>query len=292
MKRVKFIANPEAGLGKGRRILPRLRGILEDRGLSFEVEETMAPKQARDLAREAVGQFDAVVAVGGDGTVSEVAQGLIHTETPLGIIPAGSGNDFVRSLGYPKELEDIVDCIAKGSVRTVDAGCLNGRYFVNVMGIGFDAVVNQRKNGTSWVKGLPAYLWALVGTLGTYSPIRVDVHLDGEACAATEAYLVSIGNGTTCGGGFRLTPYARVDDRLLDVCILAPVRVPNLLWHLPKAFNGTIEKSGYATLKTASEITLDTTESLPAHIDGEPHVLEKGRHRVRIIPEALKVVSK
>lgn len=284
-----FIANPVAGLGKGRRILPRLRRILEDAGLCWELEETTAPNEAANLARESVGRFDAVVGIGGDGTLNEILQALAHTETPLGIIPAGSGNDYVRSLDYPRGLPAVVDRIAGGKVRTVDVGYLNGRYFLNVMGIGFDAVVNQKRNSTRWIRGFPAYILALFRTLGTYTSVRVDLHLDGKP-SATEAFLVSIGNGTTCGGGFRLTPHARLDDGLLDVCILRPVRVPALLWHLPKAFTGTIEKSGYASLKRATEVRLTTTQRLPAHVDGEPQTLEEGTHRIGIVPSALKVV--
>lgn len=292
MKRYKLIANPASGANRSRDIAAQVVRLLGRRKVEFDLEYTSAPKHAAEIALRSCGDFDAVVAVGGDGTVHEVAGAMLDCPIPLGIIPAGSGNDLVKSLGIPNDVGRAVDILLAGRMRVIDAGTVNGRCFVNVIGVGFDAAVNHNSHGLRWpAGGLLRYVAALVMTLGSYRPQTLTVTLDGKE-STQDLYLLTIGNGTTCGGGFRLTPHAELDDGLLDVTFVRPVTVPRLLWHLPKVFQGTLEKAErYASMTRAARIVVESSMPVPVHVDGEIYVGDTRRLVIDVIPKALTVIS-
>ena len=176
---------------------------------------TTGPEDAGRIARESIGGYEVIVAVGGDGTVSQVVSGMVSSSLPLGIIPAGSGNDFIKSLNIPNDLEKAFEIVIRGTTRVIDVGRINGIFFANGVGIGFDAAVNRASYSINHSKkGLLLYVWALVKTLGRFNPVPMTVTMNGER-REQEVFLLSVGNGTTVGGGFRLTPHARLDDGLL-----------------------------------------------------------------------------
>jgi diacylglycerol kinase (ATP) len=217
---------------------------------------------------------------------------MLDCEIPLGIIPAGSGNDLIKSLGIPNDTRAAVDILLAGRTRVIDAGTINGLCFVNVVGIGFDAAVNHNSHGLRWpASGLLRYIAALIKTLGTYAPLPLTVTINGSA-TTQDLYLLTIGNGTTCGGGFRLTPHAKLDDGLLDVTFVKPITVPRLLWHLPKVFQGTLERvEKYASMTQATGLRVETSQQVPVHVDGEVYRGDTSRLDVEIIPKALTVIG-
>jgi diacylglycerol kinase (ATP) len=292
MKRYKLIANPASGNGRARRIAAKTVELLGRRGAAFDLEFTNAPRHAAEIAARACDDFDAIVAIGGDGTIHEIASAMFKCPKPLGIIPAGSGNDLVKSLQIPTDTGRAIDILHAGRTRTIDVGLINGLCFVNVVGIGFDAAVNRNSHGLRWpASGLLRYVAALIKTLGTFEAVTTRVTLDGTT-SGQDLFLLTIGNGTTCGGGFRLTPHAVLDDGLLDVTMVKPLRVPVLLWHLPKVFKGTIEKVvRYATLRTARKIRVESAGPIPVHVDGEVYREDTSVLEIEIVPKALTIIS-
>ena len=292
MKKYKLIANPAAGTHRSRHIAAQVVELLGQRKVEFDLEFTAAPKHAAEIALRSCKDFEAIVAIGGDGTIHEIAGAMLDCDIPLGIIPAGSGNDLIKSLGIPNDVRAAVDILTAGQARVIDAGTINGLCFVNVVGIGFDAAVNHNSHGFRWpASGLLRYVMALITTLGTYSPLPLTVTIDGTA-TTQDLFLLTIGNGTTCGGGFRLTPHARLDDGLLDVTFVKPISVPRLLWHLPKVFRGTLERvERYASMKRVTKLRIESTEPVPVHVDGEVYRGDTSRLDIEVIPNALTVIG-
>ena len=292
MKKYKLIANPAAGRGKANAAVLQVMELFKAKGATFDLELTTAPQQAAEIARKALKDFDVIVAVGGDGTVNEIVPGMLFSGKPLGIIPSGSGNDFIKSLGVPNRIEAAVAIVLKGEARVIDAGKINGRYFANGVGIGFDAAVNRASYDINHSKrGLRLYVCALVRTLGRFDPVPVKITINGETIEQ-DIFLLTIGNGTTCGGGFKLAPHAKVDDHLLDVTIVKPLGIPKLLWHLPKVFLGTIDKvTKYARLMRTSKLSVTSAHPLPVHVDGEIFSGEGKTLEIEIVPGALTVIG-
>jgi diacylglycerol kinase (ATP) len=292
MKKYKLIANPMAGRGKANAAILKTAQFFKEKGAVFDLELTTAPKQAAEIARKSLDEFDVVVVVGGDGTVNDIIPGMLFSSKPLGFIPAGSGNDFIKSLGIPNSIETAVDIIVKGATRVIDAGKINGACFVNGVGVGFDAAVNQASyEGSQSRQGIWLYVRALVRTLGSFAPVPVTIRMNGETIQQ-DIFLLTIGNGTTCGGGFKLTPHARIDDGLLDVTIVKPLGIPMLLWHLPKVFLGTIDKmKKYARLTRTKQLTVESARPIPVHVDGEIFSGDGNVLDIEVVPHALTVIG-
>jgi diacylglycerol kinase (ATP) len=292
MAKYKLIMNPVAGRGKAGVYALRAFERFRAQGVVFSAEQTKSPGDAGRIAREALPDHDVIVAVGGDGTVNEVMQGMLFSDRPLGIIPAGSGNDFIKALGIPNNIEKAVQIIMQGRARRIDAGRMNGRYFANAVGIGFDAAVNRASYGISHSKrGLLLYLCALVKTLGKYQPVAMTVSMNGRT-ESGDFFLLTAGNGTTVGGGFRLTPRARLDDGLLDVTRIKPIALLPLLWHLPKVFLGAIERvPAYAAMERTSRLVVECSGPVPVHLDGEVYRGDETRFEIEILPRAITVIG-
>ncbi len=291
-KKYMLIANPAAGRGRSRDAVLRIVESCRRRGMAFDLELTRSPRDAADIARRAAAAFDVIVAIGGDGTVNEIVPGMLFSGKPLGIIPAGSGNDFIKSLGVPNHIERAIDLILAGKTRVIDVGRINSRYFANGVGIGFDAAVNRASYGINHSKrGFLLYFCALLRTLGKFNavPLRVTA---GSEVFDQRIFILTAGNGTTVGGGFRLTPHARLDDGLLDVTIVKPLSVPLLLWHLPKVFLGTIGRAKkHATLLRAERLTVEASGPVPVHVDGEIYDETETRFEIEVVPKALTVIG-
>lgn len=292
MKKYKLIANPAAGRGKSRSLVLNILELLKKRGVVFDLELTKGPKDAADIARKAADDFDVIVAVGGDGTINDIIPGMLFSQKPLGIIPGGSGNDFIKSLNIPNNIQSAVEILLRGNTRVIDAGRINNVYFANGVGIGFDAAVNRASYEINHSKkGLHLYICALLKTLGKYEPVPMRISLNGETIEQP-TFLLSIGNGTTCGGGFKLTPHAKIDDGLLDVTIVKPLSVPTLLWYLPKVFNGTIgEVKNCAMLTRTAKLSVRSDLPVPVHVDGERFDGDGKSLEIEVIPRALTVIG-
>ncbi len=240
MPRAVVLTNPTSGKGRAARMLDEALPRFHGAGWQTTSLTSRSAEDALDLARVAVAERpDALVVCGGDGMVNIALQALAGTEVPLGILPAGTGNDFARSVDVP--LGDgaaAATRVVQGSTRTVDLARIGARYFGGVLAAGFDAVVNERANRMRWPKGQMRYNLATVAELRTFTPLRYTLELDGTE-RQVEAMLVAVGNGPSFGGGLRITHGAELDDGLLDVVLIKPVSRVELLRTFPKLFDGS-----------------------------------------------------
>jgi|Deesub1362B_J571_1020462.scaffolds.fasta_scaffold01121_3 YegS/Rv2252/BmrU family lipid kinase len=284
------ILNPASGRGKGRKIGEKVRQLLERPGVQLQWKETEYPGHATELARQAPEECECIVAVGGDGTVNEVVNGLVGSGKVLGVIPIGSGNDFARALRLPSNYRKAIDVLWEGQVKTIDLGWVNGRYYPNALGLGFDAQVVHESNRIRRLRGMLIYLYGVIKTVFKFRPFRIRIKLDGKELEKREILMMTVANGISVGGGFLLTPQARNDDGLFDVCIIHKMPKPLIFWHLPKVFWGGHVNLPYTSMFRAKHVVVNAETPLGAHVDGELLGIDDHFYEAKIIPSALKVV--
>jgi len=239
-REIALLTNPTAGRGKGGRVRDRALTRLRAGGLVVRNLQGRDADEALDLAKQCVTDgVDALIVCGGDGMVHLALQAVAETGTPLGIIPAGTGNDVARYFDLPrKDAEAAADVVLAGRTRTVDLARSGSRYFVTVLAAGFDAVVNERANRMTWPKGQMRYNIATLAELRVFEPLPYTLQIDDRELTL-DAMLVAVGNGPSFGGGLRITEGAVLDDGLLDVVIIKPISKPDLIRTYPKLFKGT-----------------------------------------------------
>ena len=280
---IKVIVNPAAGGGRTGRIWPRIMDMFQGQGLGFEHDITEAPGHAVELARDAARKgFEMVVAVGGDGTINEIVNGLYAaggiSSIALGIISTGTGGDYIRTIGIPRRYEDACRCLLQPRKITVDLGVAeyehNGRrterLFVNFAGMGFDAeIVRRTTQQFKSLGSLPSYLLGTFVTLLTYRNRDITLVIDGEA-VDRRVCTVIMNNGRYGGGGMHTAPGASVNDGLFDVLIIDDLGKLDLLWSLPRICKGTHLTHPKVTLKQAREIEVSSRdEGMCLQADGE-----------------------
>lgn len=288
--KIKLILNPAAGRGKAKRTIPAIKQIFRDLKVDFEMDITQRPGEATYLSREALRRnFRLIVAAGGDGTINEIVNGIVGSDAILGVIPLGLGNDFAKAIDIPPGLKDACRVIHNGTTREIDVGKVNNRYFINGLGIGFDAWVawESHKIRCFFFPKL-LYLYTVIRLLFRYKSASIRIDLT-DTVLDKKALLIAIGNGKSSGGGFLLTPEAELDDGLIDVCIIDDISRLKLLRQLPKALKGTHKSLPYVTSLKTKRLTVDSSSLLLAHVDGE--ILEDNHYQIEILPRSLKVIT-
>lgn len=290
---IKLILNPAAINGKAEKVYwPRINKFFQERKIPFEMERTTGAGEATLLSKGAVEQgFKTIVAVGGDGTAHEGLNGLAGSQVNFGVIPCGVGNDFVKMLGLSiNNLEAACQVVADGFTKKIDVGLVNGKYFLNMVGIGFDGEVAERKAKTpAFIHGFYAYLIQILPVLFFYQPKHVKIKINGVSLEA-DILLLTIGNGRYSGGGFKLTPQAELDDGLLDICLSKYPGRLSVLWSIPKVPKGEHVNLSFATMFRATEISVSSEVSLAAHIDGE--VVREKTYAIKLLPKFLNLLVK
>lgn len=272
--RYRFIVNPIAGRGDAQRKWPKVQEAIERLKMDYEVVFTGAPGEGVFLAKEGVAQgFDALVAVGGDGTVNEVVRGIIESgakgKAILGIIPCGTGNDLVRTLDIPVDLEEAVQILKNGHVEPLDLGKVNGDYFINVVGVGFDAAVAYEINmNVRRLKGTAAYLYAVLKTLFSYKSPQMIVRIDDQVLEG-RYFLIAIANGKYYGGGMKIAPDARPADGVFDICAVGDVNRLEVIKMLPKIFTGAHLSHPKVKVYRGRKVMVESTERVIVQADGE-----------------------
>jgi YegS/Rv2252/BmrU family lipid kinase len=293
-----FLVNPAAENGSTGRRWPELARRAASLGLRGDALFSDRPQQLGDLARAAAeGGASLLVAVGGDGTVNEVAQGLAGLDgVELAVIPRGTGWDFVRTYGIPRRLEQAVAVALRGRARTVDLGRARYRswaggeaesYFANIASAGMSGAIAQRANETSKALGGKAsYLWATLAVFSRWRNDEVRVTVDGETRTG-RMHDVVVANGRYFGGGMMICPEAEPDDGLLDVLTIGDLTKRDLLLTLPKTYRGRHLPHPKAELLRGAVVEIETTTPLPVELDGE----QPGTTPVRfeIVPRALRL---
>lgn len=299
--RVKVIVNPTAGANKTYKKWPQLNHLLDHVGLSFDHQYTEGAGHAIEIARDAASDgYRYLVAVGGDGTVNEVANGILHSgnagDVSFGVVSTGTGSDFARSVGMPVDYVNACSVLTSTKRLVIDAGVVeyhkNGqktqRYFVNAAGIGFDAAaVESTEKIPKYFGGTIPYLTGLLRTLIGYRNKSVVMNID-DRHEHKKILSVIVANGNYLGGGMHVAPDAVMDDSLLDVVVIGDVGKFDLLKSLPMIYKGTHGDHPKVSIERAAEVSINTSERVLVHADGE--LLGEGPASFRLIPSALSLV--
>ena len=285
---ITMIVNPVSGAGYASAVGEKAAALLEKLQVAFTLRITEAVGHATELARQAAARGDeTVISVGGDGTVNEVAAGLIGTQTALGIVPAGNGNDFAKALGIPKGWEDALHYLLENAPRPVDTGMANDRFFINICGTGFDVMVLENMlKAKERLHGKLPYLYGIFVTMLRFkSPhMRIET-VEGlkidEPCAH-----FSIANGQYFGSGIRIMPRSSVDDGIFDIMVIDKVSRFRILLSLPALLKGTIINKPIAHHYRTRECTL-YAPNMHLNLDGE--IVDVSEVKFTCHPESLLV---
>lgn len=287
--RVRAILNPRAGLAARRALGAVERG--SPAWTELEVKVTERAGHGLELAREAAAAgCDLALAVGGDGTANEVAEGLLGSETTLGLVPVGSGNGLARTLGIPLDPTGAVERLGGAVTRRMDVGFANGRLFLNVAGAGFDAAVGaafHRRGKEGGRRGIFTYVKLGLANL-SYAAETWTVEGGGQRFEG-RALVVAMANGRQYGGGAVIAPRARLDDGQLEVVVIEDAPRLEVLLNAPRLFLGTIDRYRRYRRFEAAELTLTGPRSFDYHRDGEPEIGEGGVE-VKLQARALKIL--
>ncbi|MEW9529576.1 diacylglycerol kinase family protein [Microbispora sp. NPDC049125] len=263
------LVNPAARGGRTLRLLDPVLRRLRQGGRPVSVIVGTSPQDALGRARAAVaGSPGALVAFGGDGLVHIAVQAVAGTAVPLGIVPAGTGNDIAGALGLPRrDPLAAADVVAAGAHRVVDAATVADEWFAGVVACGFDSRVNERANAMTSPPGMARYLVALAQELRSFRPIAFRITLDGGVIER-EAMLVAVANTSSYGAGMRICPGARPDDGLLDVLILGAMSTGEFLRTFPRVYRGSHVGHPSVTVRRAASVTVEAADVV-AYADGE-----------------------
>jgi diacylglycerol kinase (ATP) len=287
-KKIVYIINPISGNRKQSCIEKVIAKETDSSQVSYEVLRTDRGGHAEELARAAAaGGAEIVVAVGGDGTGNEVARGLMATRTALGIIPTGSGNGLARHLHIPLSFRASIRIINKGNVRPIDTATLNGRLFVSLAGVGFDAHV-AKKFAKSPTRGVISYAKIAIPAYFSYKEKNYRIVADGNEFTR-KALFISFANSNQFGSNASIDPVAELDDGFIDLCIVRKIPFFKLLLLAPAFFLKQFHKTRYVEIVQAKEIFVARKRSKKIHLDGDPWKTEKDLH-VKIQPLSLQVI--
>jgi len=286
-----IIVNLIAGQGRCKELFPKIKTELDRRHLNYELHFTNEPMEAMDVAKMGVNAgFSNIVAMGGDGTVNEVANGLVDTDATLSVIPAGTGNDFIRMLGIPANPFQALHLLTESTARSIDLGQIDDdRCFINGLGIGIDAQVARDVLKMERLRGAPAYLSSAVRQIFRFPAFPITLttqeeHLD-LVCLS-----VGIANGIYAGGGFKLAPEASITDGMVDISAVGDYHKVERLFRLPKVRSGKHTQWKNVTYRQTTQVQVSSSRKLIAHVDGEPYRLPGESFRVRALPLALRVM--
>lgn len=271
MGKILFIINPVAGGGKAEALIPLVKETMDKYKKEYDIKLTTKPKEAIEIAEESVETYEITVAVGGDGTVNEVARGLINKgKGTLGIVPGGTGNDMAKSLGISIDPVDALETLCKGLKKDIDIGHVNSSNFLNIASVGFDAeVVINNVNLKKVIKSGISYAISVFYTLLSFKRKKVRITIDNNIIEE-KIILLAVGNGKYYGGGMKILPMAKLDDEYLDICIVSNVSKLKLLFLFPTIFKGNhIKYKKYVKMYKGKTIKVETKDKIYLNIDGE-----------------------
>lgn len=283
-----FLVNPISGGKQKHKVIKKLRQLIQKSGIDAEVYETNSREDTIQKTFAAVQKgFYAVVAVGGDGTINDVASQLTQTSTALGIIPMGSGNGLSRELKIPFSLSKAFELILQNRIKIVDTGILNGKPFFNVAGVGFDAhIAGLFEKAQS--RGLTGYLRLILQTYSSYKLERYELTVDGKT-SHQQAFLLAVCNGRQFGNNAWIGPQAKLDDGQLDITIIKSAQWYNLPSLVFWMFKQQIQRSKLVDTLKGKEIQIVRTTNGLVNLDGEP--IEMSKQLIfSTIAESLKII--
>ncbi|HEY7951361.1 MAG TPA: diacylglycerol kinase family protein [Solirubrobacteraceae bacterium] len=295
-----MIVNPAAGGGRAGRLAPSVEQTLASHGLRVRRVDTRHLDHARELAAEAAGNGEMVVALSGDGMIGALAHVLRGVpDSLLGVLPGGRGNDLARVLGIPEDPLAACAVIAHGTPRAIDLGEVEGQAFVGIASAGFDSDANRIANQAPSRLGNLVYAYGALRALISWRPARFEVHLHGGAAGdgasgsadrhlSLSGYTIAAANSGVYGGGMRLAPHARLDDGLLDIVAIEQVSKLRFLANLPKVFKGTHVRLPSVKVFQAAEVTISADRPFTLYADGDP--IAELPARICALPGAVRVL--
>ncbi|MBF8281896.1 MAG: DAGKc protein [Anaerolineales bacterium] len=302
MQKTLLIFNPMADRGRSGQQASDLRAMVDEMG-GADWQGTEYPAHATEIAAQAALQgYQTIVALGGDGTVHEIVNGLMKIEAAhrprLGIVPMGSGNDFAGGAGIQMNQQEAMRRVFTGTPKPVDVARIQdgtGRteYFDNTLGIGFDAAINIRSRSIQSLQGFMMYLTATLLTIARdFAAPHMKVTYDGGTLDEP-LMMITVGNGPREGGGFLTTPESKMDDGLLDFVYIRPVSKVRMLQLVPKVMNGTHVKEKEVKIAQTTKLVVDADRALPIHADGElfaPYEADVRHVEITLVPGAINVI--
>jgi YegS/Rv2252/BmrU family lipid kinase len=282
-----LLVNPSSAHGRTLKLLPRVERELDARRIAFRVERTRGLADGVERALRAAEAGEAPVVLGGDGLIGAVGGALAGSETPLGIVPGGRGNDLARVLRIPDDPEGAAAVLASGHTRRIDVGEANGKRFLGIVSVGFDSEANRRANETKWLRGNLVYAYAGIRTLLGWKPARFTIRV-GEERERVSGYSIAVANSKAFGGGMFIAPDAALDDGEFDVVTVGEVGKLRFLANLPKVFKGAhVEKDEVCVFRTP-RLELSASRPFPVYADGE-HLTDMPVS-LRVLPRVLNVI--
>jgi YegS/Rv2252/BmrU family lipid kinase len=287
VKKVLFIINKYAGTGFQPELEGRIIDIYQSQNIECSIEFTQSRGHATELARAAVKEnFQQVIAVGGDGTVNEVAQGLLNTPVQMGIVPRGSGNGLARHLGIPIDIIAAVKNLFDSYPLAMDTFTVNGHLSLNVSGIGFDGHI-ANLFGQTKKRGLIGYAKLTIREFFRFKEFEASISMNDKV-SEKKAFIIAIANSSQYGNNARIAPAASVCDQLLHISILKKVP-PHRVDFVYSFFAGKIEKSSYCEMITSNQFTIELSKPVAYHIDGEPSGISD-RFTIELKPMSLNIL--
>ena len=287
-KKILFLINPISGVGRQKRVEKLLEEHLDLEKYSYEIAYTKTANHAAELSKDAAEKkYKMVVAVGGDGSVNDVAKGLIGTNTALGIIAVGSGNGLAHHLNVPLNISDAIAIINQGKILDIDTASINGHMFVSIAGVGFDALVAHEFAKTK-KRGFFSYLRVALKEYMLYKPKRYKIITDGKVLKR-KALLISFANSDQFGYNASIAPKAVINDGLIDICIFRKVPIFLAPYLASMMFIKKIDETPFMEVIKVKEARIISKKNRTVHIDGDPFEMP-GELVLKVNPSSLKVI--
>lgn len=287
LKTVLFIVNPISGTNKKAKIVDLIRQFTDKNVFDFSIAYTEKAGHATEIAQKAVQQgISTVVAVGGDGTVNEVARALFNSQTALYIIPTGSGNGLARHLEIPLNPKKAILHLVKTTKKLIDTCLLNGKPFFCTSGLGFDAFISG-KFATASGRGLWNYLRIGFASYWNYKARNYQIFLDGKEITGN-FYVLTVANAAQFGNNFHISPEAKIDDGIMDICLMKSVKTLSALKLMFQSYRKKIHLSRHIEILRGKELNIQRIHAETVHLDGDP-VLMPEKLEYRILPKSLWV---
>lgn len=278
MDKILFIVNPVAGGGRAKNLISDINVFMQDKSIKYEIKLTEKPRDAIEITKEGVkDNYETIVAVGGDGTVNEVAIGILESaKGTLGIIPSGTGNDLARTLDIPFNFKEAIDVIIRGNKKNIDIGFVNDNLFLNIASMGLDSeVVKNTEKIKIKIKSKIAYTIGIINTLFKFKGKKIKLEID-DKLTHKDIFLVAVGNGKYYGGGLKILPMAITEDGYFHVIVINKISKMKLLFLFPSIFMGQhIKFKKYVEIFKAKKIKIITEEEAYLNVDGEIYDIEE-----------------
>lgn len=283
-----LLVNPSSAGGKSLRLLPRIEAELDARRAGFRVQKTKSLAHGAEQALLAAEAGEIPVVVSGDGLLGAVGGAMAGSDVPLGLIPAGRGNDLARALGIPEDPAGAVEVLLAGQSRRIDVGEANGKRFLGIVSVGFDSECNRLANETHFLRGNAVYAYSMIRTLVRWKPARFTIAV-GEERRRLSGYFVAVANNSVYGGGMWIAPNAEIDDGEFDVVAISEVGKLRFLGGLRDVLKGEHLDKEEVSVFRAPRLELDASRPFPVYADGD-HLTDLPVS-LRVIPRCLSMIA-